>query len=386
MIIGPLGPTQLSCLASWRAQGLQSVFVQTEGPKPWGIGNLASVHLHRSIQSLRTESGIHWLREQICAHRVSGVTCVGDELALSLHEALAPLANVGRWLAPAQAIRSLMSKCLQVERAAACGFEVLPTWEICSLADADRLPRSAFPLVVRPDTPQSVRPGFKVELWNDVEQAKRFIGQRECVSSPMIAQRFVKGPNILIHGHRSNDGSRQGFSAFLVPRKHLGVAVELLPWQLPSGLEQACSKFASAFSLQGVFHFDLLLDESDGKVYFMEVNARLGGTTGKVSALGLNEPAQLLSAFGALPPLPATSTSARRAYNLQAALKYWWSACRGDLSLLDFPCAGPIEATWALLRLLVRGREEIGLTRQPGAAIAYHSQKVASLWSTRAVR
>ncbi|MCZ2439294.1 MAG: hypothetical protein LC119_03845 [Burkholderiales bacterium] len=380
MIVGPLGPTQLSCLTSWRARGLQTVFLQTEDPpNAWGIGHLAHVHLHKAASALRSADGARWLREQVLAHDVSGVTCVGDELALWLHEALAPLPQVSRWLAPARAITDLLSKRLQIERASACGFKLLPTWDLRSADDVRSLPRNAYPVVARPDTPQSVSPGFKVEVWRNSEQAESFMRSRQRVHSPVIVQRFVRGPNVLVHGCRHGDGSQQPYAAFTAPRKHLGVCVELTPRPLSPELEAACRRFADVFALQGVFHFDLLLDEVDGSIYFMEVNARLGGTTGKVAALGLDEPSHLLSAFGALPMSPTATPAAGRAYNLQAALKYWWAACRGRLSLIDYPCLGTLEATQALLRMMASGQEEIGPLRQPRAALCYHSQKLAGI-------
>jgi len=69
-------------------------------------------------------------------------------------------------------------------------------------------------------------------------------------------------------------------------------------------LAQAACRFVLEEGLTGPFHFDLIANEANGKVYFLEINCRLGGTTAKVAHLGYDEPGALLAAFNLSTPLP----------------------------------------------------------------------------------
>ncbi len=379
MIVGPFGPAQLACLRSWRALGLAPVFVQTEGPpQPWGLGGLVSAHAFRPMAELRTPAGAKWLAALVQRHGVTGLTCVADELALWLQREVALPEGTRCWLAAPAAIERLTSKAGQLALAQESGFSLLPTWRVSTVADIEAIPENAFPLVARPDTTPSVRPLFKVERFDGRTALAAFVTSRTQITRPMVLQPFRRGPNLLVHGWRRADGTADAYTLFEVPRKMDGVAVEIVARPADASLLNACRQFAARLGLHGVFHFDLLQDPATGQALFLEANGRLGGTTGKVTALGWDEPAALLHAHG-VPGFTAPAGAVavgRRGFNLQSALKYLARSLRGGLGSLDYPDAGRAEATAALLRLLATGQEEIGLFRAPRSALGFYAQRI----------
>ena len=156
------------------------------------------------------------------------------------------------------------------------------------------------------------------------------------------------------------------------------MAVSIVARATDESLERNCRRFAAGLGLSGVFHFDLLQDTASGQVYFLEANGRLGGTTGKVLALGWDEPASLPYVHGAicadLPP--ADLHPGALAYNAQAALKFLLRSMRGALTTLDHPDASSFEAATSLLRMLVIGRDEVDIWRAPRWALAFHAQRL----------
>ena len=379
LVIGPLGPAQLACLVSWKRLGLRTALLQTEGPRqPWCIHRIADLHAHRPLQALKTPEGARWLAGWIVEQGITGLACVSDDLTIWLQENLRLPAQSAFWMNTPGVIRALESKAEQARVARHSGFELLPTWLVGSAAEVAKIPDSAFPLVLRPDGSRSVTPDFKVEIFRARQPLEAFVKARSRIVRPMVAQPFVRGPNLLVHGYRSADGVTERFVPFEVPRKHLGVAVELRSIAADPALQEACTRFSAWFGLKGVFHFDLLKDATTGRYYFLECNGRLGGTTGKVSAAGHDEALALLVAYGAVGPhvgVLMPPPAGRRAYNLQSAVKYLWSAARGRLLPLDYPDAGTLEALGALVGMVFGAEEEIGPSRNVWGGLAYHSQK-----------
>jgi predicted ATP-grasp superfamily ATP-dependent carboligase len=200
----------------------------------------------------------------------------------------------------AASLARLMDKRIQIEAARAAGLDVLPTWHLHSLADISVIPPGSYPVCVRPSCPDSVQPSFKAEVLQDAAALEQFLRQRTSIRAHLIAQPFVLGPNLVVHGVRSPRGDSFVLKAFLAYRKHEGFTLALKPAVLPKEIEASCRSFTQSVGLTGSFHFELLQSCMDGRAYFLEVNARLGGTTDKVMRLGFDEPALLLEAFGVL--------------------------------------------------------------------------------------
>ena len=161
----------------------------------------------------------------------------------------------------------------------------------------------------------------------------------------MIAQPLRILPNLVVHGARSESGEILALQPFLVPRKFEGVTLSIKRADFPPGVEKCCRDFIQAAGLTGCFHFELLLSPREDRAYYLEINARLGGTTDKVTRLGFDEPGLLLAAFGLLPMQTGTSFAAlsgRTAVNKLKVLQHLEWALRGKLCDLDYPAVSRV--------------------------------------------
>ena len=255
----------------------------------------------------------------------------------------------------AESLQRLFDKRNQIELAKKSGFTVLPTWLIESVGDVHQIAVEHFPVCIRPSRLDSVQPNFKAEVLDSSLALTHFVQSLSVIREQLIVQPFVSGPNLVVHGVRSPGGQITAMKAFIAYRKHQGFTLALRPERLSPELELCCRKFAELSDLSGSFHYDLLVSSEDGKVYFLEVNARLGGTTDKVWRLGFDEPGALLEAFGVTPVLAQTRQTPTvpfvvgkrlMAHNLIAAL-------RGRLPVIDFPHTGRtlqvLYSVWAIL-------------------------------------
>ena len=84
--------------------------------------------------------------------------------------------------------------------------------------------------------------------------------------------------------------------------------------------ELCAQRFVESEGLTGPFHFELAgLKSADHRIYFLEINCRLGGTTAKVMQLGYDEPGLLLE--GLQPSAAAASASAVQLYSRTTTVK-----------------------------------------------------------------
>jgi hypothetical protein len=168
---------------------------------------------------------------------------------------------------------------------------------------------------------------------------------------PLLAQPFVSGPNLVVHCCRSVDGEWMGTHGYSAPIKSDGFAVVLEDATLSEELESACRKFAELSNATGSFHFDLLQSDKDGSVYFLEINLRLGGSTAKVLLLGLDEPVNMVRAFGYEPACPPKPPKHHRAAgSLRMILRHAGnviSDCAADIS---YPRKRSLQTFQTLLR------------------------------------
>src|SRR5205823_1167962 len=159
---------------------------------------------------------------------------------------------------------------------------------------ADVVPAEAYPLALRPDVPFDNAPDFKVRLARSPAELRDFLAGLPPHEHAVVAQPFLPWPNLLVHGARAETGELLALRAYLVYRKFEGLALSLRGVETPPHVAACCRDFADAAGLVGCFHFDLLYCPADGRTYYLEVNARLGGTTDKVARLGYDEAALTL--------------------------------------------------------------------------------------------
>ena len=373
-MLGPMGPAQIACLSSWQRSGLRTHFLHTEQqPLPRALWRIADRYDHIGPLGGFDADCAARLGHLLEAAGSSHLSCLADQVTLNLWRYL-PLLGAGTVLATAAAevITVMESKTQQVELAKACGFDVLPTRSFRS-DDRESFSILPFPLVLRPDR-ASVDPSFKAEFVEDVGELGRFLGARGSDAPPVVAQPFVSGPNVVVHGARTGVGEMLPLQGYIGRLKNDGVTVMLEPWPLTERLAQACRDFAQRARLVGVFHFDLLLDPRTDQVWFLEVNARLGGTTAKVYASGYDEPRALLWAFGLSKAPEAAADGGVPVVNRLAAARCAIRAIGGKGTPVDFPFPSRSAVFWRALRASLTFRDEVLRPLRPFGTIVFLSQ------------
>ncbi|NLT33777.1 MAG: hypothetical protein GXX81_10110 [Acidobacteria bacterium] len=278
------------------------------------------------------------------------------------------------WAPPNQVARDLMPKSRQVETARSVGMDLLPTYAV----DRDHetvnsIPRDSYPLCLRPDLPIAVSPAFKVRIVHTRKELLEFLARCDRIDRPIMAQPFADLPNLVVHGSRTVSGKTSGLQAFAVHRKFQGVTLTIRPYSMEPALADMCAEFVNRLGLIGNFHFEFLLDQASGRNYFLEINARLGGTTAKVLACGYDEPMLALEAYG-IAPSPPLYIRDRVVSSKHALLKYCCFALSGRLSLLDHPREpAPVRLLKSIYGLVFYGDEILSFSDMRGAIAFYRS-------------
>lgn len=377
-LIGPLGPAQLACLRSWRRRGISTLFVHCGEEPLFAWARSIADHYVYGGKSGAPDSGlIASTAEALATRKAVGIACLSETLATALWRERAALPPaVVLLFNPPEVFRTLASKSEQMALARDAGMRVLPTWILHPGTEIDRLDL-VFPLVLRPDRADTVAPSFKAKLIHDKAALGRFLGALESHSGPVVAQPFLACPNLVVHGYRNASDQSGGHCAFRADVKYSGVCVTLCPIDIPSGLDASCDSFERSLGVRGVFHYDFLWDGPDRAPIFLEMNGRLGGTTGKTFAAGYDEPAALLQAFGVVTPAGAAPLVPKRmrcAVSRLAALRCLAATLRGRGSLLDFPYPDRRALLRSLMPAIATWSDEVMQLRDPHATLAFLSQ------------
>jgi hypothetical protein len=196
---------------------------------------------------------------------------------------------------------------------------------------------------------------------DDAPALQRHIDALAFGSTGIVAQPLVRGPNLLVHAWRAPGGRWGGQVAFRVDVKHRGLTVLLRPVDLEAATAAGCARMAQALGLEGVFHFEFIEDPGSGRAYFLDLNPRLGGTTGKVLAAGFDEPLALLATMqeGPQPGVAILAQGLRAAGGKHQALAALWSALRGRSTEADYPYPDLGRLLPQLAGQLLHGRDEL---------------------------
>lgn len=373
-MLGPLGPAQLACFESWRSLGFTTHFLHTEKKRlPIQLRSIVEHYDH--LGPIRSADPVAFgeIGRLLQAAGSSHLTCLGDQLAINLwkHHALLG-AGVSLLAPPAGVIDAMESKVIQIGLATQVGFDVLPTALVSAETHVDVI-GVEFPLVLRPDR-ASLDTSFKAEFIADAMVLRQFFELRSPVAPAVVAQPFVSGPSVVLHGFRGFGDRTATMIGFIARLKNDGVTATLEPWAMSPEIELTCQEFARRAGLVGVFHFDLLLDDQSDKVWFLEVNARLGGTTGKAYAAGYDEPAALLHAFGLVGRAPNSRRRHVPVVNRLAALHCLGRALRGTGSTVDYPFPSRARVLASSIRALMCYRDEVVRPLHPRSTFAFFSQ------------
>ena len=371
-LLGPFGPPQLACLRSWKRLGLRVALMHSDDTElgPACRRQFDHYHFVGPAETLGRPQlqGIGETLERLGAR---GLVCVAEALAIKLgnnRSCFPPQLQL--LVSPPETLDRLVSKLHQIVTARDCGFNLLPTWKI-TRDDPAALDSFDYPVVVRPDRPESVFPFFKAELLRTPDEAHRFLAVQEPGSGPIVAQRYIFGPTLVVHGSRSVTGHVEPLVAYRVDIKYQGVSVGLRPVTLSAATDKACRAFVEHENVIGVFHFELMLDDS-GNEWFLEINARLGGTTAKVYASGFDEPAHLLACHGLLETLLGRGSSRLKpAISRIAATRCMLSMLRGTASPIDYPYPRKSTLLASVAKAFLAWPDDVLSLRSPSTTLAY---------------
>jgi hypothetical protein len=303
------------------------------------------------------------LARALSEHRVDALTCVSEPISVALWDCRDQLPARVRLVSvrPEQA-RVLASKWFQLELARSCGLQTLPAWRFApgETARAGDVPIDAFPLVLRPDIATQANPPFKLRVVDSADALRVCLDALVPGSSPVVAQPLVTGPNLLVHGWRAADGRWGGHVAFRVEVKHGGLTVLMRPVELPAEVARGCREMESQLRLTGVFHHEFILDEARGLCCHLDLNPRLGGTTGKALAAGYDEPLALVATLQAEPmPRLRFLRTLRPAGALHQAARALLAALRGSSTSADYPYPDRRLVVRRLLGFAFSGSDEL---------------------------
>jgi len=253
------------------------------------------------------------------------------------------------------------SKKYQIEIAEKSGFQVLPTWYLNEKKDCEQISESAFPICVRPSDPTMVEPAFKARVFHSKDLLEEFLSSMQEIRESIIAQPFRDLPDLKVHGIRSEDGRILAMEPFFVERKFEGVTLTLMRAEFPPGTREACEKFAELAGLSGGFHFDLLYSPEENRVFYLEVNVRMGGITDKAKAFGYDQPQLILQSYGHSRPRTRNRRAVAngRVVVKRAVLKHMLKAVKGELTELDYPPVGRTKHILLSLRDLIAARDAV---------------------------
>ena len=152
-----------------------------------------------------------------------------------------PVPGPGQVLVQApELLAKLLSKHYQMELAREAGLTVLPTYSLTKPDDANAIPVADFPVVLRPDRAGSVEPHFKVRLVDSVATLRTVMREFQRLEGPILAQPYMRLPNLVVHGVRSTSGHVIASRCYDVPRKFEGVSLVIQPRAFPGRLEDRC--------------------------------------------------------------------------------------------------------------------------------------------------
>ena len=364
-LFGAFGPPILTAARSLRDAGIDPVVLGVGNRVPLVWSSAVGFAAYMPIEDVGTPAGIAILCEFIQRTNAEALLAFWDPemLWLAANEDSLPR-GCKLLMSSKEALQAVQSKHDQLQVAERCGFSILPTWELSRQEDAGGIDPAAYPVCLRPSAPWGVKPTFKVEVLQSPSELNAFLGRRTWGPEPLLVQPFLPLPTVVIHGVRSESGELLALEAFIAPMKFEGITLELRPLRLDENIARCCRKFANEAGITGPFHFELLYSPETGSFYYLEINARLGGTTDKVFRLGFDEPLLTLLAYGfPVPVRPYRAPGDRPVTNRKSVLKHMVSVARGRCTPVDYPVAGRLRHLLLSLRALLWDKDSIASMR-----------------------
>jgi predicted ATP-grasp superfamily ATP-dependent carboligase len=364
-LLGEFGAPIVTAARSFRDAGIAVAILSVGTGEPELWSSAVSFASYMRLEDAGTPAGLAVIRDFIQQTNAQALLPFWDAQILWLAANQDALPLTCKLLTSSQeALQAVQSKRAQRHVAQRCGFSVLPTWELARRQDVARIDPAAYPVCLRPSLAAEVKPAFKVEVLRSLSALRAFLDCRTWGDEPLLVQPFLPLPSVVVHGARAESGEILVLEAFIAPMKFEGVSLELRPFPLDEHLARCCRKFVDHMGITGPFHFDLLYCPESGSYHYLEINARLGGTTDKVFKLGFDEPLLTLAAYGFdVAVRPYHAAEGRSVLNRRSLLKHMVSVAQGRLSLLDYPVVSPFRHLLLSLRAFFWDKDSIACAR-----------------------
>jgi len=378
VFLGVFGPPSLTFARSCHARGI-AVYLLIPG----AVGDAPGIQssCFAGVEVLDSETvgeprGIEAILAYLRRVGAEALATIADTNCLWLARNQVKFEGVCKLLVPPiECLDLIDSKMRQIALAQEAGFRVLPTRLIRGASDVASIEPEHYPVCLRPAARNAVEPPFKVAKANSAEDLLHYIRDAWNLRDALIAQPFRVLPNLIVHCSSREGGELIYAQAFLADRKFEGLALRIRAMPLPDGLADPIRKFSRSAGLSGAYHFDFLYAPQSKEAYFLEVNARFGGTTDKVFWLGVDEPADCLVAYGLQPSQPRRRFHTRRAVvNKRATLKHLLTMIHRGPEPWDFPQESRITGALHSLADLLWAKDSIWDYRDLKGSLAFHLQ------------
>lgn len=345
VFIGQLSPAFMAVADSLqKTDSIELIFLEISTKKSKIPSGFLSLHKTIDGKEATLENELEGIAKSFLAVYGLAVSYNYSAMLQSVSQCLPHLTVMSPSLA---SIQIMQSKVSMNEAALSAGLPVLNT---LSFEQAMR----SFPgqIVIRPALEKGAK--FKAELILNKGQLYEFSQQ------DIVAQRFIEGPNLVVHVYTINEDYR--YTYFIAKNKFEGVALTLEnldDGQSYTNMEKSLSKFLICIGFKGVGHFEFIFDKLDKKMYFLDFNGRMGGTTLKSYALGYNEIDRLLQQYELIDAASHITKKLIVVTNHIALFKYLVRALTLKKGLIDYPHENICRSILTFGKLLFSAKSEL---------------------------
>ncbi len=324
VFLGELSPAFLVLLDKFSSyQNIDLVFIESAHRKSIIPRNIVTKHLLLKDFDRDLEKAIcdfyHNYEQLYCL-------CVSYGNAQKYRELGVRYQKLTLMVASNHCIDIMKSKQAMSNAAVQSGLPVLDTYYLPEQIDKVQLPAAIRPV-------SEDQSDFKAALIFNTEELSSFS------TKPIIAQPFIIGPNLVVHVAKKEDYFSVEY--FIVKDKFEGVALsmERVAEEEFKYLNEKIYLFLEEINFSGVGHFEFIMSDKDySKLFFLDFNGRLGGTTLKSYALGYDEVSRLLLLNGVELHTEEEKQPFTTVTNYMSLTKQVVKSLRGYKNALDFPC------------------------------------------------
>jgi len=354
-VLGQFSPSSLAFARSCWSKGIMVYLIEINDTQKKG-GNYSSCiagGININPEIIGTVEGVDFLRQYCLLEKIEALIALSEERLLWLSKNRKKFEPECKLLMPSyECLEYVSSKEHQIKIALQSGFHILPTCYLNKAEDCQNVSKDLYPLCVRPSIPEGLCSPFKAKVFYTSDELARFLKTFKEISAPIIAQPFLQLPDMKVHGARSENCVLLALKPFLAIRKFEGVTLTLSQIEFPVGVKECCEEFIERAGITGCFHFDFLYSEKENKVYYLEINTRMGGITDKALVFGYDQPGLFLRSYGFKGKYNKETPKimCRRVVNKRSIIKHIVSAIRGEIVELDYP---PISRTHHIFKSIL---------------------------------